>query len=328
MARTILPSYFGTIEPELRVERYDLRAQSGFGISVLNYGATIAGIYARDRNGRVGNVALSYATLSAYCNQPWYFGATIGRYANRIKGAEFEVDGVRYVVSSNENGNTLHGGVRGFDRVIWEKVQSRDIDGVAELVLRYVSPDGDQGFPGELETTVRFMVGPDSHFEIHYMAKTSKPTVVNLTNHTYFNLSADPSEPISTHRLRLHASRYTPVDHALIPTGEILPVDGTRFDLREARAAEAFDTNWVIDRDSPGLVYAATLSHPPSGRVLDISTTEPGIQVFSGRGDSVALETQHFPDSPHYMHFPSTIVRPGRPMTSVTTYYFRLDPVR
>ncbi len=328
MPRTILPVYFGTIEPQVHVERYDLRAHSGFGVSVLNYGATIVGIYAPDRDGRIANVALSYPDVRAYREQPWYFGATIGRYANRIKNGEFELDGVRHLLSTNENGNTLHGGVRGFDRVMWQKVQSREVNGVAELVLRYVSPDGDQGFPGELDTTVRFMVGPDLHFEIHYMSKTTKRTVVNLTNHTYFNLSGDSSHPISTHRLRANASRYTPVDDELIPTGEIRSVAGTRYDLREGPALGSFDTNFAIDRDGAGLVLAATLSDPNSGRAMDVFTSEPGIQVFSGRGDAVALETQHFPDSPHYMHFPSTVVRPGHPMTSVTTYYFRLDAMR
>lgn len=325
MARTILPMYFGTIEPDLRIERYDLRARSGFSISVLNYGATIAGVHAPDRNGRNQNVVLAYSEARTYRERPWYLGATIGRYANRIARGEFELDGTRYCLSVNDDGNTLHGGVRGFDKAVWNKVQSREVDGISELILRHVSPDGDQGFPGELDTTVRFVVGPDAHFEIHYMARTTKPTVVNLTNHSYFNLSGDPAQPISTHRLRLPASRYTPVDDHLIPTGAIASVDGTRFDLRDGPPLESFDTNFVIDRDGPGLAPAATLHDPHTGRVMEIHTTEPGIHVFSGRGDSVALETQHYPDSPHQMQFPSTVLRPGRLMTSVTAYYFRLD---
>lgn len=325
MPRTILPTHFGSIEPALRVERYDLRARSGFCVSILNYGATIVGIYAPDRDGVVKNVVLGYNDAEAYREHHWYMGATIGRYANRIAGGEFELDGTRYRLTTNDNGNTLHGGTRGFDKVMWRKVRSREVDGIAELVLQHISPDGDQGFPGTLDTTVRFSVGPGSHFEIHYLARTDKPTVVNLTNHSYFNLSGDPSEPVSTHRLQLNASTYTPVDEHLIPTGTIASVDGTRFDLRSGRRLESFDTNFCIDRAEGGLSLAATLHHPGSGRTLDIHTSEPGIQVFSGRGDSVALETQHFPDSVHYRHFPSTVVRPERPMTSVTAYLLRLD---
>ena len=328
MTRKILPTYFGTIEPKLRIERYDLRARCGFTVSVLDYGATIVGIYPPDRDGQVDNVALGYNDPQNYRSGQWYFGATIGRYANRIRNGEFELDGVLYTLSTNENGNTLHGGVHGFDRVVWQKVRSREVDGVAELVLRYVSPDGDQGFPGELETTVRFIVGPDTHFEIHYVARASKPTVANLTNHTYFNLSGQRSRRISTHHLKVHASRYTPVDAALIPTGEIASVDGTPYDLRYGPLLGSFDLNWVIDRGGPGLARAATLSDPHSGRVMDVCTTEPGIQVFSGRGDSVALETQHFPDSPHNPQFPSTVVLPKRPLTSVTTYCFGVDGMR
>ncbi|HET9030731.1 MAG TPA: aldose epimerase family protein [Candidatus Aquilonibacter sp.] len=328
MARTILPSYFGTIEPHVRIERYDLSSRSGFSISVLNYGATIVGMNAPDRYGRKQNVVLAYDDVRSYREKRWYLGATIGRFANRIAGGEFELDGKRYVLSTNEGGNTLHGGVRGFDKAVWEKVQSRQVDGIAELILRHVSPDGDQGFPGELETTVRFMVGPGSNFEIHYVARTTRPTIVNLTNHSYFNLSGDPARAIDTHRLQLRASRYTPVDESLIPTGEIAPVEGTRYDLRAGPPLGSFDTNFVLDRNGPGLAPAASLHDPYSGRMLDVYTTEPGIQVFSGRGDSVALETQHFPDSPHYVQFPSTVVRPDHPFTSVTAYFFRLDGMR
>lgn len=328
MRRTILPSYFGTIDPALRVERYDLRTQSGFCVSVMNYGATIVGIYAPDRNGRTQNLVLAYPTIQAYRKQPWYAGATIGRYANRIANGAFELDGVRYVLSTNEDGTTLHGGVRGFDRVMWEKVQSREVNGVCELQLRHVSPAGDQGFPGCLDATVRFVVGPQAQLEIHYRARTDAPTVVNLTNHSYFNLAGDPAQPIGSHRLAVNASHYTPLDEKKIPTGEIASVEGTRFDLRWPRPLARFDDNWVLDRDDAELAHAARLSDARSGRVLDLFTSEPGLQVFSGRGDFVALEPQHFPDSPHHVDFPSTVLRPDRTMTSVSSYVFTVDTTR
>lgn len=282
----------------------------GNRVSLDSTGAAMSGIFVPDRGGRSANVTVE-AGGSA--------GKTVGRYANRIARGSFALDGATVVLLTNEGRNTLHGGPDGFSKRIWELAVRSDAG--ATFVLR--SPDGDQGFPGALECAVRYSWSDDDALRIDYIATTDKPTVVNLTNHVYFNLSGDPRRSIAQHRLDLAASSYTPVDAESIPTGEIAPVDPAR-DFRTERAVgtQIYDCNFAIDGWDGSLRYAGTLSDPESGRKLVVETTQPGIQVFTGKPGAIALETQHFADAPNQPHFPSTVIRPGETFSSSTVYRF------
>jgi aldose 1-epimerase len=313
-----------------------------------------------DAAGEVENVVLGYADLEGYVieGDP-YFGSLIGRYGNRIAGGRFALDGQTYQLPLNDGPNTLHGGPGGFSERVWTATDVSDAE-VAALQLELVSDDGDQGFPGTLTTTVTYTLDAESRLTVHYEATTDAPTVVNLTQHTYWNLAGEGSGDVYDHELQLNASGYTPVDETLIPTGEVAPVEGTPFDFREptaigARIREAdqqllygqgYDHNWALDREDDGaregsdsedaLEEAAVLHDPDSGRTLTISTTEPGIQFYSGnflngtlvgtggtvyrQGDGLALETQHFPDSPNQPDFPSTVLNPGEVYDSTTVF--------
>jgi aldose 1-epimerase len=289
-----------------------LTNRSGNRVSLNPLGAAMNGIFVPDRNGRSASVCVD-AGGSA--------GKTIGRYANRIAGGSLVLDGAIFELATNEGRNTLHGGPDGFSKRTWEIAGQSD--STATFVLR--SPDGDQGFPGALECRVCYSWSDDDALRIDYTAVSDKPTVVNLTNHVYFNLSGDSSRPISQYQLHLAASAYTPVDAESIPTGEIAPVDPVR-DFRTARVvgATAFDCNFAIDGWDGSLRYAATLSDPDSGRSLIVETTQPGVQLFTGKPGAIALETQHFADAPHHANFPSTVLRPGDTFTSSTIYRFSL----
>jgi aldose 1-epimerase len=246
-------------------------------------------------------------------------GKIIGRYANRIARGSFVLDGTTYALATNEGRNTLHGGPDGFSKRTW------DVAGQSGSTVTFVlhSPDGDQGFPGALECRVRYSWSDDNALRIDYTATTSKPTVVNFTNHVYFNLSGDSTQAISGYRLQLAASAYTPVDDESIPTGTIAPVDAT-CDFRTERAVgtERYDCNFVIDGWDGSLRYAATVTDPASGRTIVVETTQPGMQLFTGKPGAIALETQHFADSPNHPNFPSTTLRPGETFTSSTVYRF------
>jgi aldose 1-epimerase len=353
---------FGSTPDGTAVERWTL-TNGDMTVRVLTYGGIVQSLEVPDASGEVDNVVLGFADLAGYIenNNPGpYFGALIGRYGNRIAGGTFELDGQTYHLPLNNNGvNTLHGGTQGFDTKVWSATPVGDRD-VAALELTLVSPDGDQGFPGTLTTTVTYSLDDDERLSVHYEATTDAPTVVNLTNHTYWNLSGEGSGTIYDHELQLNASGYTPVDAELIPTGEIAPVAGTPFDFREptpigARIREddqqllygqGYDHNWALDRVDNGtregsdsedaLEPAARLHDPDSGRTLSIETTEPGIQFYSGnfldgtlvgtgghvyrQSDGLALETQHFPDSPNQPQFPSTVLRPGETYDSTTVF--------
>ncbi len=298
-------------------DRFQIGDPHGFRVDVLAYGATIAGIFAPDRDRHYANVVLHYADEAAYREQPWYLGATIGRYANRIAGGSFTLDGTVYELSKNEQGVTLHGGVNGFDKATWEVLDATP----DSLVLQHVSPHGDEGFPGTLAAAVTFRIRGNDTLEIAYRATTSAPTIVNLTNHSYFNLTGDASNGIWHHLLQLHASSFTPVDARKIPTGDIEPVAATLLDYCHWREVVPMDFNFVLDEASAPRA-AAELYDPTSGRALHITTTEPGIQVFSGKGNGIALETQHFPDSPHHRNFPPTVLRPGEVYETTTSYEF------
>jgi aldose 1-epimerase len=353
---------FGTAPDGTPVERWTL-ANGDMTVRVLTYGGVIQTLEVPDRHGEVDNVVLGFADVAGYASDADpYFGSLIGRYGNRIAAGSFSLDGSTYQLPLNDGPNTLHGGPDGFDDQVWTATAVGD-DDVAALRLELVSPDGDQGFPGTLTTAVTYSLDDDRRLSVHYEATTDAPTVVNLTQHTYWNLSGEGTGTINDHHLRIDASGYTPVDSTLIPTGEIASVEGTPFDFREPTAigerirendqqllyGQGYDHNWVLDRDDDGarpgsdaedpLEEAAQLHDPDSGRTLTIWTTEPGLQFYSGnfldgtivgtsgrtyrQGDGLALETQHFPDSPNQPGFPSTELRPGEVYDSTTV--FELD---
>ncbi|RMB81340.1 aldose epimerase family protein [Streptomyces shenzhenensis] len=315
---------FGTLSDGTRVHRWTLE-RAGVRVRILTYGGIVQSVEVPDRDGRTANVVLGFADLDGYLAHPEPFlGAVIGRYANRIAGARFPLDGMVYALEPNDGPNSLHGGERGFDKRVW------DAEPVAHGVrLTRVSPHGEEGFPGRLEVAVTYTLDPSGALRIGYEAVTDAPTLVNLTNHSYFSLGGGNA---GGHELRLAASRFTPVDADLIPTGALDDVTGSRFDFRAARKVGAgYDHNLVLDKgvtDTP--VEVGELRDPASGRVLTVATTEPGIQLYTADhlgdpfapGDGVALETQHFPDSPNHPDFPGTELRPGVTYRSETVYGF------
>ncbi|MGV9942724.1 aldose epimerase family protein [Streptomyces sp. NPDC003401] len=320
-----MSEHFGTLSDGTPVRRWTLE-RAGVRVRVLSYGGIVQSVEVPDREGRGTDVVLGFADLDGYVTHPEPFlGALVGRYANRIARARFSLDGVSHALTPNEGPNVLHGGVRGFDKRVW------DVEPVEHgLRLSRVSPHGEEGFPGRLEVTATYTLDASGALRLAYEAVTDRPTVVNLTNHSYFNLSG--AGGAGGHRLRLAASRYTPVDDGLIPTGERADVTDTRFDFRTAREiGGGLDHNFVLDKGvTDGPVEVAELYDPASGRVLTVATTEPGVQVYTadhlgepfGPGRGVALETQHFPDSPNRPEFPGTALRPGEVYRSETVYGF------
>ncbi|MFF0699339.1 aldose epimerase family protein [Streptomyces tendae] len=316
---------FGTLSDGTPVHRWTLE-RAGVRVRVLSYGGIVQSVEVPDRDGHPADVVLGFADLDGYVAHPEpYFGALIGRYANRIAGGRFPLDGRTYALAPNEGPNTLHGGSRGFDKRVW------DVSAVEEGVrLSRVSPHGEEGFPGRLEMSVTYTLDGSGALRIVYEAVTDAPTVLNPTNHSYFNLSG--SGHAGGHELRLAASRITPVDAGLIPTGGLDDVTDTRFDFRRARkVGSGYDHNFVLDKGVTGTAEeVAELYDPASGRVLTMATTEPGLQLYTADhlgepfapGDGIALETQHFPDSPNRPGFPSTVLRPGEVFRSETVYGF------
>lgn len=317
--------HFGTLGDGTAVDRWTLE-RGGTRVRVLTYGAVVQSVEVPDRDGARAGVALGLPDLASYQRYTGpYFGALVGRYANRIGGAAFVLDGRTYHVTRNEGRNHVHGGTTGFDKRVWD---AREIAGGVELSL--VAADGEEGFPGRLEVSVAYTLDEDGALRIAYRAATDAPTVLNLTNHTYWNLAGAESGSALGQRLRIAAGRITPADAESLPTGEFLPVDGTRFDFREPQpVSKEYDHNFVLDEGVTGPV--AELYDEVSGRVLSVTTTEPGLQLytadhFEGRPfvpcAGIALETQHFPDSPNRPEFPSTVLRPGEEFASTTVYGF------
>ena len=346
---TVAP--FGRTPDGSQVDGYTIRNARGAAMHVITYGGIITALHARDRNGRFEDVMLGFDTLEPYLKDSPYFGAIVGRYANRIAKGRFTLDGRTIQLPVNNGVNSLHGGTRGFDKVIWH-AKPFENDTAAGVVLTHVSPDGDMEYPGRLDVRVTYTLTDRDELVVDYAATTDKATPVNLSQHSYFNLAGDARRDILGHVLQLDASRYTPVDSALIPTGELASVEGTPFDFRtptaigaridqrheQLRVGGGYDHNFVLDHSGSGLRHAARVVEPVSGRTLDIYTDQPGIQLYSGnfldgsiRGKNgrvyahrfgLCLETQHFPDSPNKAAFPSTILHPGERYTSQTVFRF------
>ena len=344
---------FGTLADGRDVAEYTLRNVSGMEVRLITFGGIVTAIKVPDRQGRFANVALGFDSLAKYEAEHPYFGAITGRYANRIGGGRFSLDGVEYRLFKNDGDNSLHGGAVGFDKRLWSASEN---GGAVELAYR--SPAGEEGYPGNLDVRVRYSLDDSNGLRIDYAAETDAPTVLNLTNHSYFNLRGEGEGAIYDHILTLNADRYTPTDESQIPTGEIANVAGTPFDFRLAKtigagqrsahpqilAAKGYDHNFVLNRaglEAGALGLAARVYEPASGRIMEVWTTEPGLQFYGGnfldatlvgasgrlyrQSDGFALETQRFPDSPNKPGFPTTVLRPGERFTSATVYRFSTD---
>jgi aldose 1-epimerase len=346
---TIEKSPFGQVDGE-DVFLYTLSNAHGLVMKMTNYGATVVSLEAPDRSGKLANVTLGFATLDGYRNHDAYFGCTVGRYGNRIARGQFTLDGQQYTLATNNGPNHLHGGVKGFNRVVWSSEEVR-ADRAVGVRFAYRSADDEEGYPGNLDVTVTYMLTNDDEMSIEYHAVTDKPTVVNLTNHCYWNLAG--AGDILRHEVMLSAERYVVVDQELIPTGELAEVGGSAMDFTEPRAIGAriaelkkdpsgprgYDHCYVLRRGADaGLVLAARVKDPESGRVMEIRTSEPGIQFYTGNfldGDpkngghqqhaAFCLETQHFPDSPHHPEFPSTVLRPDQTYETRTVHKFLVE---
>ncbi len=347
-SRSLRTTQFGSVGGKA-VSEFVLTNAAGAEVRIIEYGGIVVGIKVPDRDGNLGDVVLGFDDLESYVQNNPYFGAITGRYANRIDAGRFEIDGTKYQLPVNNGPNSLHGGNRGFDKVIWSGRPLPSGDGIE---LAYTSRDGEEGYPGTLATKVTYTWSDSNELRIGYEARTDKPTVVNLTNHSYFNLRDGGASTILEHEMTILANRYTPVDETLIPTGEIAPLDGTPLDFRTATAIGAridaeheqlgfgsgYDHNYVLDRQAEGLAVAATVHDPITGRTMDVLTEEPGVQFYSGNfldgqltgkggvnyqhRSGFCLETQHFPDSPNQPEFPSTVLRPGEVYSTATVYRF------
>ncbi|MES1216509.1 MAG: aldose epimerase family protein [Bacteroidota bacterium] len=344
MKASITEKPFGSYEGKPVIE-YTLTNANGMQVGIINYGGTVTKILTPDKNGEMGDVILGYDSLSGFLQEgnP-YFGALIGRYGNRIGKAKFTLDGKEYTLAANNGGNSLHGGIKGFDKVYWN---IEKLPGDSSLKLTYLSKDGEEGYPGNLNVEVVYSLGSDNSMKIDYTATTDKATVINLTNHCYFNLSAGKDSTILDHELMLNADKYTPVDDGLIPTGEIASVKGTPMDFTTAKkigkdidsVKGGYDHNWVLNKSGNSLEEIATVYEPNSSRFMEVLTTEPGVQFYTGnflsgtltntkngqkyvKHGALCLETQHFPDSPNKPSFPSTTLKPGETYKQTTVYKF------
>jgi aldose 1-epimerase len=347
---------FGALSDGTRIESVELTSRSGIRARIITLGARIQSLYTPDRSGKLDDIVLGFPTPQQYFDDGNYFGATVGRYANRIANGRFTLDGRIYQLSVNDHGNSLHGGTLGFDKRVW-KIDSLRSGGRASVAMSYVSPNGQEGYPGTLRVTVTYTLSDSGELRIDYRATTDRPTIVNLSGHSYFNLASSPAH-FSTmpDLLQIDASHYTPVGETLIPTGQIVSVAGTPFDFRkptpiglrirdggdaQIRYCQGYDMNFVLDGRAGTLRPAARVEDPRSGRILEVYTTAPGIQFYSGnflngtvvgkrgiayrQGDAVVLEPQDFPDAPNHPNFPSATLLPGGSYHSVIVYRFAVD---
>ena len=342
---------FGKTADEKTVEIYILTNSSGAEAKIITYGGTVVSLKVPDKSGKLGDVVLGYDSVADYEKHTSYLGALIGRYGNRIAKGKFALNGKEYTLAVNNGENHLHGGPKGYDKVVWTARPSTDAAG-ANLELTYVSRDDEEGYPGNLNIKVIYTLTEKNELKIVYSATTDKDTIVNLTHHSYFNLAGAGNSSILNHRLTLNADRFTPTDGGSIPTGELRSVKGTPFDFTQPTAigdridqadeqlkfGQGYDHNWVLNKTGNELSLAATVFEPTSGRVMDVLTTEPGLQVYSGnfldgviKGKSgqqypkrsgFCLEAQHFPDSPNKPQFPSTELKKGKVYSQTTIYRF------
>lgn len=341
---------FGKLADGETIYLYTLTNAHGMEARITNFGAILVSLKVPDRAGRLADVVLGFDTLEEYVHAKRFYGATVGRFANRIAGGRFTLQGVKYTLERNSGENSMHGGLRGFNKVVWR--ESNWSPHPAALDLSYRSKDGEEGFPGNLTVHVKFALTDDNELRIDYSAETDKLTVLNLTNHSFFNLAGEGAGSVTGHIVTINADRITPVDANMIPTGELRPVAGTPFDFRRPMAigarlhdndvqlkiAKGYDHNYVLNHKAGELGFAARVSEPKSGRVLTVSTTEPGMQFYTannldgsggGKGgksygpySAFCLETQHFPDSPNRPAFPTTELRPGERFHSTTVFRF------
>ncbi len=346
---------YGTTSDGKAVDEYTLTNARGMVAKIITLGGIITALHVPDRSGSLNDIVLGCNTVADYETKSSYFGALVGRYGNRIAKAAFTLEGKGYTLALNDGPNTLHGGLKGFDKQVWSAKEINGDNGVG-LELGYVSPDGEEGYPGTLSVTVIYLLTNDNAIQINYSASTDKTTVVNLTNHSYFNLSGSSSGTIYNHIVQINADRYTPVNDALIPTGELAPVEGTPFDFRSPKVVNGglrsshqqmvygrgYDHNFILNRHSAsGLEQAARVYDPASGRVMEVWTTEPAMQFYTGnflngtvvgssgglirQGDGFCMETQHYPDSPNQPDFPTTTLNPGDTYQTTTVYKFLTD---
>jgi len=342
-------SSFGTTKDGQAVDLYTLTNANGVAARIITYGALLTELHVPDRDGKMADVVLGFKTLDRYEGDHPYFGGTIGRVANRIAKGKFRLNGQEYTLAANNGPNHLHGGLRGFDKRVW-KAQPVSVGGVPAVRFAYTSADMEEGYPGALTATVTYTLTHSNELRLDYTATTDKPTIVNLTNHSYFNLAGDGQGTILDHELTILADRYTPVDGTLIPTGEIASVRGTVMDFNRATpigarisevpgpAPGGYDHNYVLSHGGRVLAMSATVREPKSGRVMEVLTSEPGVQLYTGnfldgtitgkagvayqKHFGFCLETQHFPDAINHPNFPPVVLQPGRTFKSTTVYRF------
>jgi aldose 1-epimerase len=344
---------FGVTRDGQPVEVFTLRNANGVEARIINYGGVVLSLKVPDRNGQFGDVVLGFDTLAEYEQKSPYFGCLIGRYGNRIAGGRFTLNGVIYQLATNDGPNHLHGGIKGFDKRVWKVERAEVTPQGPQLVLSYLSPDGEEGYPGNLHVTATYTLTKDNGLRLDYRATTDKDTIVNLTQHSYFNLAGHGD--ILGHVVYLNADRFTPVDATLIPTGELRPVEGTPFDFRKPTAIGAriqqddeqlrygrgYDHNWVINKKPGELALHARVVEPTTGRVLEVLSTEPGLQFYSGNfldgtlkgkygqvyahRSGFCMEPQHFPDSPNKPNFPSVVLKPGQEYRNTIIYRFSVQ---
>jgi len=342
----ITKEIFGKLPDGREVELYRLTNNKGLQVEILNYGGIIKSIFTPDKHHNPADVVLGFDNLEGYIGEHPYFGVIVGRYANRIGKGHFSLDGIDYTLAVNNGPNHLHGGLKGFDKVLWTGAMKKELDRVA-LSLAYVSKDMEEGYPGNLMVEVEYAVNDNSELVISYRAETDKATHINLTNHSYFNLTGK-GDNIYDHELVIHAEEFTVLDENALPTGKIDRVEGTAFDFRSAKTLGqdineipmGFDQNFVLDKEAGELEKIAVLYEPESGRIMEVLTTEPGVQLYTsnyvdnvkgkggvvyGRHSAACLETQHFADSPNNPDFPSTRLDPGNVFESITIYRFKTE---
>lgn len=351
---TIKTEDFGSTKDGENVKKYTLSNGSGLEMSVISYGGIITSLKTLDKNGNYQDIVLGLDSISQYENGSPYFGAIIGRYGNRIAKGKFSLDGKEYQLETNNGPNHLHGGNKGFDKVVWNVEPGEANEDSASLKLTYTSKDGEGGYPGNLDVTVTYTLNKDNSLDIAYEATTDKKTILNLTNHSYFNLSGDFSQKILDHIVEINADKYLPIDKTLIPTGELKPVEETPFDFtqpkeigegleqensnEQLKRGPGYDHCWVLNDQDKGVRFAASAYHPGSGRLMEVYTNEPGIQFYTGnfldgtlpakgggtyeKRTGFCMETEHYPDSPNQKDFPSVILEPGEKYTSQTSYKF------